>query len=76
MLCNTLEQLWKHIKEVVTKSAERNLGYSKKQTPKKPGSLKTWQTKWKKGRNGKNIKNRKRKENIQITEQSNEKGNG
>ena len=33
---DTSEQMWSGIKELITKSAEENLGYVKKQTPKKP----------------------------------------
>ena len=33
---DTSDQLWNDIKEVITKSAEENLGYVKKQAPKKP----------------------------------------
>ena len=33
---DTSDQLWNDIKEVIIKSAEENLGYVKKQAPKKP----------------------------------------
>ena len=33
---DTSDQLWNSIKELITKSAEENLGYGKKHTPKKP----------------------------------------
>ena len=33
---DTSEQLWNGIKELITKSAEENIGYVKKQAPKKP----------------------------------------